>query len=247
MFWWEVWVLFTSLCICDLQEGFWVLSRALMPDPKESLQRRAGFGMSFQGQSGKSGVWWKSKAERSGRRDGGERLKSTWNVCVQVKRILEQQQIENFIYLYFSAGHFFGLTTFVRMTESESCLSPSSIGKVRVNSYYKLPSIKKRRHTKPKKIPLLSVNGPKHQIQDFNFEALHGFSREVERCRLCIVVDVLSWSHCSIQVSSSGLNASFVSADVVVMKWTAQTHTHIHTLTLLSTSSCLVYFSKHFL
>lgn len=47
--------------------GFWVLFRALMLDSKESLKRRAGFGMSFQGQSRKTGMWWKNKAQRNGR------------------------------------------------------------------------------------------------------------------------------------------------------------------------------------
>lgn len=80
MFWWEAWVLFTSLYICDLQGGFWVLSRTLMLDSKESLQRRAGL------------VWaWLLRMVWEGEMGGWRRnrFEITWNVSVHVEGFLE--------------------------------------------------------------------------------------------------------------------------------------------------------------
>lgn len=61
-------------------------------------------------------------------------------------------------------------------------------------------------------------------------------------CRLRIVRDVLSWSHSSIEVSSLGLNASFVSAD---FGGNEMDSIDTHALTFLSTSGCVVHLSRH--
>lgn len=115
MFWWEAWVLFASLHICDLQEGggmgrFECCLAILMLDSKES---------GSQGRSRRETERWIEGNGRKEKKGTQNYMECLWSRT----RDYSANRRKISLFFFFLLDICYGLTSLVRMMQVESCPS----------------------------------------------------------------------------------------------------------------------------